>query len=31
MPLEEWLGEVVRNDDVLQQLRDTLGIKSQNP
>jgi hypothetical protein len=30
MPLEEWLGEVVRNDDVLQQLRDTLGIKGQS-
>lgn len=29
MPLEEWLGEVVRNDDVLKQLRETLGIKAQ--
>ena len=28
MPLEEWLDEVVRNDDVLRQLRETLGIKS---
>jgi type VI secretion system protein ImpA len=27
MPLEEWLGEVVRNDDVLKHLRETLGIK----
>jgi type VI secretion system protein ImpA len=27
MPLEEWLGEVIRNDDVLNHLRDTLGIK----
>ncbi|MBI4523617.1 MAG: type VI secretion system protein TssA [Deltaproteobacteria bacterium] len=27
MPLEEWLGEVIRNDDVLSHLRDTLGIK----
>jgi type VI secretion system protein ImpA len=27
MPLEEWLGEVVTNQDVLNQLRDTLGIK----
>jgi type VI secretion system protein ImpA len=27
MPLEEWLGEVIRNDDVLKHLRETLGIK----
>ncbi len=27
MPLEDWLGEVVRNEDVLNSLRDTLGIK----
>ena len=27
MPLEEWLGEVVSNQDVLNQLRETLGIK----
>ncbi len=27
MPLEEWLGEVIRNEDVLGHLRDTLGIK----
>jgi type VI secretion system protein ImpA len=27
MPLEDWLGEVVRNDDVLKHLHDTLGIK----
>jgi type VI secretion system protein ImpA len=27
MPLEEWLGEVIRNDEVLGHLRDTLGIK----
>jgi type VI secretion system protein ImpA len=32
MPLEEWLGEVVRNDDVLKHLHDTLGIKlKENP
>jgi type VI secretion system protein ImpA len=28
MPLEEWLSEVIRNDDVLSHLRDTLGIKT---
>ena len=28
MPLEDWLGEVVRNDDVLKHLHDTLGIKA---
>jgi len=27
MPLEEWLNEVVQNDEVLNRLRDTLGIK----
>jgi type VI secretion system protein ImpA len=27
MPLEQWLGEVISNQDVLNQLRDTLGIK----
>ena len=27
MPLEEWLGEVIRSEDVLHHLRDTLGIK----
>ena len=27
MPLEEWLGEVVQNEEVLNRLRDTLGIK----
>ena len=27
MPLEQWLGEVVQNDEVLFRLRDTLGIK----
>jgi type VI secretion system protein ImpA len=27
MPLEEWLGEVVRNEEVLHHLRETLGIK----
>jgi type VI secretion system protein ImpA len=27
MPLEQWLGEVVQNDEVLLRLRDTLGIK----
>jgi type VI secretion system protein ImpA len=27
MPLEEWLNEVVQNDEVLARLRDTLGIK----
>ena len=27
MPLEEWLNEVVQNDEVLSRLRDTLGIK----
>jgi type VI secretion system protein ImpA len=32
MPLEEWLGEVVRNEDVLKHLHDTLGIKlKENP
>jgi type VI secretion system protein ImpA len=29
MPLEEWLGEVVRNEDVLNHLRETLGIKAE--
>lgn len=29
MPLEQWLGEVVQNDEVLFRLRDTLGIKRQ--
>lgn len=28
MPLEDWLGEVIRNEDVLTHLRDTLGIKN---
>ncbi len=28
MPLEQWLGEVIRNEDVLSHLRDTLGIKT---
>jgi type VI secretion system protein ImpA len=28
MPLEDWLNEVVRNDDVLKHLHDTLGIKA---
>ena len=27
MPLEEWLQEVIRDDSVLSQLRDTLGLK----
>lgn len=27
MPLEQWLGEVVQNEEVLLRLRDTLGIK----
>lgn len=27
MPLEEWLVEVIRSDDVLKHLRDTLGIR----
>jgi len=27
--LEQWLGEVVQNDEVLFRLRDTLGIKRQ--
>jgi type VI secretion system protein ImpA len=27
MPLEQWLGEVIHNEDVLNHLRDTLGIK----
>jgi type VI secretion system protein ImpA len=26
MPLEQWLGEVIHNDEVLNHLRDTLGI-----
>jgi type VI secretion system protein ImpA len=26
MPLEQWLGEVIHNDEVLSHLRDTLGI-----
>ena len=31
MPLEQWLDEVIHNQDVLSQLRETLGIKGQNP
>jgi hypothetical protein len=27
MPLEEWLQEVIKSEDVLGQLRETLGIK----
>jgi type VI secretion system protein ImpA len=27
MPLEQWLGEVIRNEEVLNHLRDTLGIQ----
>ena len=27
MPFEQWLGEVINNQDVLNHLRDTLGIK----
>lgn len=30
MPLEQWLQEVIRNDDVLNRLRETLGIKNQS-
>jgi type VI secretion system protein ImpA len=30
MPLEQWLGEVVRNEEVLNHLRDTLGIKDRD-
>jgi type VI secretion system protein ImpA len=30
MPLEQWLGEVIHNQDVLTHLRETLGIKDQN-
>jgi type VI secretion system protein ImpA len=30
MPLDQWLGEVVSNQDVLNQLRDTLGIKDRD-
>jgi type VI secretion system protein ImpA len=29
MPLEQWLGEVIQNDDVLKRLRETLGIQGQ--
>ena len=29
MPLENWLGEVVQNEEVLGRLRDTLGISNQ--
>ena len=28
MPLEQWLGEVIQNQDVLKHLRETLGIKN---
>jgi type VI secretion system protein ImpA len=30
MPLDQWLGEVVSNQDALNQLRDTLGIKDRD-
>jgi type VI secretion system protein ImpA len=30
MPLEQWLGEVINNQDVLNQLRDTLGMKDRD-
>lgn len=30
MPLDQWLGEVVSNQDVLNQLLDTLGIKDRD-
>jgi type VI secretion system protein ImpA len=30
MPLDQWLGEVVSNQDVLNQLRETLGIKDRD-
>jgi type VI secretion system protein ImpA len=30
MPLEQWLGEVITNQDVLNHLRDTLGIKERD-
>ena len=30
MPLDQWLGEVISNQDVLNQLRDTLGIKDRD-
>jgi type VI secretion system protein ImpA len=30
MPLEQWLGEVIRNDEVLAHLHDTLGIKDRD-
>ena len=30
MPLEQWLGEVISNQDVLNQLRETLGIKDRD-
>jgi hypothetical protein len=30
MPLEQWLGEVITNQEVLDHLRETLGIKDQN-
>ncbi len=30
MPLEQWLGEVIGNQDVLNQLRETLGIKDRD-
>jgi type VI secretion system protein ImpA len=31
MPLDQWLAEVISSPDVLNQLRDTLGIKSPPP
>lgn len=31
MPLEEWLQEVIKSEDVLGQLRETLGIKVATP
>jgi len=30
MPLDQWLGEVISNQDVLNDLRDTLGIKDRD-
>ena len=31
MPLEEWLNEVIKSEDVLGNVRETLGIKDVNP
>jgi type VI secretion system protein ImpA len=30
MPLDQWLGEVISNQDVLNNLRETLGIRDRD-